>query len=69
MSEISMGVETVPVGSGFSEPVFLTDAPTDPIRFSFVEKSRTIIILDPSSGNATSLLSVENINTANESVF
>jgi glucose/arabinose dehydrogenase len=67
MSGISTGVETVRVGTGFSEPDFLTYAPTDPDKVFVVEKSGTIKILDPSSGNATSFLRVENINTANES--
>ena len=67
MSGISTGIETVRVGTGFSEPVFLTYAPTDPDKVFVVEKSGTINILDPSSGNATSFLRVENINTANES--
>jgi Glucose / Sorbosone dehydrogenase len=56
----------VRVGSGFSEPVFLTDPPTDPDKVFVVEKSGTIKILDPSSGNATAFLRVENINTTNE---
>ncbi len=66
MSGFSTGVETVRVGSGFSEPVFLTYTPTDPDKVFVVEKSGTIKILDPSSGNATTFLRVENINTTNE---
>lgn len=66
MSGFSTDVETVRVGSGFSEPVFLTDTPTDPDKVFVVEKSGTIKILDPSSGNATTFLRVENINTTNE---